>query len=94
MSVVTKRPSPVLPTAMPWPIFERLKNKRVVLASSSPRRKDILANVVSVRAMKPAHTQGFQPEIVPSTFDEDLPKAMFEDRLADYPVATAGEKVA
>lgn len=47
MSVVPKRPSPVLPTAMPWPIFERLKNKRVVLASSSPRRKDILENIVS-----------------------------------------------
>jgi len=42
-----KRPSPVQPNAMPWPIFEKLKDKRVVLASSSPRRKDILANVVS-----------------------------------------------
>ncbi|TXT11028.1 hypothetical protein VHUM_01779 [Vanrija humicola] len=65
---------------MPWPIFDKLKNKRVVLASSSPRRKDILENI------------GFKPEIVPSTFDEDLPKSMFEGRLADYPVATAGEK--
>lgn len=37
-------------------------------------------------------TQGFQPEIIPSNFEEDLPKSMFEGRLADYPVATAGEK--
>lgn len=45
--MAVKRPSPVLPNAMPWPIFEKLKDKRVVLASSSPRRKDILENVVS-----------------------------------------------
>lgn len=38
-------------------------------------------------------TQGFRPEIVPSTFAEDLPKGSFEGRLADYPIATAGEKV-
>jgi hypothetical protein len=37
--------------------------------------------------------QGFRPEIVPSTFAEDLPKGSFEGRLADYPIATAGEKV-
>lgn len=36
--------------------------------------------------------QGFRPEIVPSTFAEDLPKGSFEGRLADYPIATAGEK--
>ncbi|BEI80192.1 hypothetical protein CcaverHIS002_0107210 [Cutaneotrichosporon cavernicola] len=75
-----QRPSPVLPTAMPSPIFERLKDKRVVLASGSPRRKDIFENV------------GFKPEIIPSTFSEDLSKGDFEGRLADYPIATAGEK--
>ncbi|EJT46125.1 hypothetical protein A1Q1_05336 [Trichosporon asahii var. asahii CBS 2479] len=75
-----KRPSPVLPNAMPWPIFEKLRDKRVVLASGSPRRKDILENV------------GFRPEIIPSTFAEDLPKGSF-DKLSDYPIATAGEKV-
>lgn len=32
-----------------------------------------------------------RPEIIPSTFAEDLPKDRFES-LADYPVATAGEK--
>ncbi|BEJ11275.1 hypothetical protein CspHIS471_0106970 [Cutaneotrichosporon sp. HIS471] len=75
-----QRPSPVLPTAMTSPIFERLKDKRVVLASGSPRRKDIFENV------------GFKPEIIPSTFSEDLSKGDFEGRLADYPIATAGEK--
>ncbi len=76
-----QRPSPVLATAMPSPIFDRLKDKRVVLASGSPRRKDIFENV------------GFKPEIIPSTFEEDLSKADFEGHLADYPIATAGEKV-
>jgi hypothetical protein len=37
--------------------------------------------------------QGFRPEIIPSTFAEDLPKGSFEGRLGDYPIATAGEKV-
>lgn len=40
------RPSPVTENAMPWPIFQRLKDKRVVLASGSPRRRDIFENVV------------------------------------------------
>lgn len=46
-TMTANRPSNVLPNAMPWPIFEKLRDKRVVLASSSPRRKDILENVVS-----------------------------------------------
>ncbi|KAL7419821.1 hypothetical protein Q5752_005737 [Cryptotrichosporon argae] len=70
--------APVTPLALP--VFKKLARKRVVLASSSPRRKDLLAIV------------GFVPEIVPSTFAEDLPKADFAGRLAEYPVATAGEK--
>ncbi|RXK38823.1 septum formation protein Maf [Tremella mesenterica] len=73
------RPSVVLSTALPLPIFRQLSNRRVVLASSSPRRRDIL------------ELAGLRPEIVPSTFAEDLPKSQFES-LADYPVATAGEK--
>lgn len=44
--MAVKRPSPVMSTAMPSPIFERLKDKRVVLASGSPRRKDIFENAV------------------------------------------------
>ncbi len=39
------------------------------------------------------NTQGIRPEIISSTFAEDLPKASFEGRLAEYPIATAGEKV-
>lgn len=46
MAMAVKRPSPVLPTAMPSAIFERLKDKRIVLASGSPRRKDIFQNIV------------------------------------------------
>ncbi|PSS34034.1 hypothetical protein EW026_g1045 [Hermanssonia centrifuga] len=35
--------------------------------------------------------QGLNPEVVPSTFDEDLPHAQFED-VHEYPVATATYK--
>lgn len=38
--------------ALKLPIFEKLKNKRIVLASSSPRRKDILENIVRTRRAK------------------------------------------
>ncbi|GFZ42878.1 hypothetical protein JCM24511_00596 [Saitozyma sp. JCM 24511] len=71
------RPSAVLPTALPLPIFKTLHGRRIVLASASPRRKDIL------------ETAGFKPEIIPSEFAEDLPKTQFEGKLADYPIATA-----
>lgn len=37
----------VLPHALKLPALEKLIGKRVVLASNSPRRKDILAAVVS-----------------------------------------------
>lgn len=75
------RPSPVLNHALPLPVFKKFGNRRIVLASASPRRKDIL------------ETAGLRPEIIPSKFAEDLPKAEFEGRLGDYPIATAGEKV-
>ncbi|CAD6582013.1 MAG: hypothetical protein TREMPRED_003155 [Tremellales sp. Tagirdzhanova-0007] len=78
--MVSSQSCPVLSNALPLPIFRRLASKRVVLASSSPRRKDLLEAV------------GFKPEIIPSTFAEDLPKSSFHGRLADYPIATAGEK--
>lgn len=35
--------------------------------------------------------QGLTPEIVPSTFEEDLPHTDFED-VHEYPVATATHK--
>lgn len=38
--------SPVLDDALKLPIFDYLKDKRVVLASASPRRKEILETSV------------------------------------------------
>lgn len=38
--------NPVGPTALSLPIFKKLANRRVVLASASPRRKEIFANAV------------------------------------------------
>ncbi|KAE8540763.1 hypothetical protein D1P53_003127 [Cryptococcus gattii VGV] len=72
--------NPVGPTALSLPIFKKLANRRVVLASASPRRKEIFANA------------GFFPEIIPSTFAEDLPHSRFQGHLADYPIATGAEK--
>jgi len=36
----------VLPHALRTPAMDKLKNKRIILASSSPRRKDILRTFV------------------------------------------------
>jgi septum formation protein len=46
-------------------LLERLAALRVVLASSSPRRREVLASL------------GLAFDVVPSTFPEDLDKAMF-----------------
>lgn len=75
------RPSPVLAHALRLPIFDALQHKRVILASASPRRKDIL------------EVAGLRPEVVPSTFQEDLDKSEFSGRAGEYPVLTAQEKV-
>ncbi|OBZ72991.1 N-acetylserotonin O-methyltransferase-like protein [Grifola frondosa] len=69
----------VLPHALRLPSLEKLVGKRVVLASASPRRKEIL------------QTFGLAPEIIPSTFEETLPFSSFED-AHEYPVATATHK--
>ncbi|KAL4062171.1 inosine triphosphate pyrophosphatase-like protein [Scleroderma yunnanense] len=69
----------VLSTALKTPATELLRNKRVILASASPRRKEILRAI------------GLEPEIVPSTFEEDLPVSSF-DQIHEYPVATATHK--
>ncbi|KAF9267513.1 Maf-like protein [Marasmius fiardii PR-910] len=61
------------------PAIKKLKDKRIVLASNSPRRKQIL------------ETLGISPEIAPSTFKEDLGADSFQD-LHEYPVATATHK--
>ncbi|KAH9981906.1 Maf/Ham1 [Russula compacta] len=52
---------------------------RVILASGSPRRKDIL------------QIFGLAPEVVPSLFAEDLSPTSFED-IHEYPVSTATHK--
>ncbi|KAJ7212131.1 Maf-like protein [Mycena pura] len=71
--------SHILSHALQTPIIKKLAGKRIVLASASPRRRDILK------------TFGLAPEIVPSTFEEDLPISSFED-IHEYPVATASHK--
>jgi len=48
------------------PIMHILQSSRIVLASTSPRRKQILENI------------GLNVEIVPSNFEENLNKASFE----------------
>ncbi|XP_041463028.1 probable bifunctional dTTP/UTP pyrophosphatase/methyltransferase protein [Lytechinus variegatus] len=47
------------------PILSNLGGKRIVLASGSPRRKDILARI------------GLTFEVIPSTFEENLDKSLF-----------------
>ncbi|RDX46252.1 Maf/Ham1 [Lentinus brumalis] len=69
----------VLPHALKIPALEKLVGKRVVLASNSPRRKEILK------------TFGLEPEVIPSTFEETLPLGGFSDPH-EYPVATATHK--
>ncbi|CAA7265758.1 unnamed protein product [Cyclocybe aegerita] len=69
----------VLPHALKIPAIERLKGKKIILASNSPRRKEIL------------RTFGLAPEIVPSTFAEDLLISDFSEPH-EYPVATATHK--
>ncbi|SPC60917.1 related to Maf-like protein C3G6.03c [Ustilago sp. UG-2017b] len=77
----TTRPDPVTPFALNTPLFNKLAGKRVVLASSSPRRREILATV------------GLVPEIVPSTFEENLPKSEFTgEGVYEYPVQTGYKK--
>ena len=56
-----------------------LASKRIILASASPRRLQLLQLV------------GLDPKVVSSTFAEDLSKADFP-RGADYAVATSRQK--
>ncbi|KAF7299030.1 Maf/Ham1-domain-containing protein [Mycena indigotica] len=72
-------PQNLLPHALQTPAIKKLAGKRIVLASASPRRKDIL------------ETHGLAPDIIPSTFGENLPVGSFED-IHEYPVATANHK--
>ncbi|GAA5879795.1 hypothetical protein JCM16303_004183 [Sporobolomyces ruberrimus] len=78
-SPLVARKDPVCSHALNLPVFNLLRGKRIVLASASPRRAEILK------------TYGLEPEIVPSTFPETLSHADFDD-LTQYPVATGTEK--
>ncbi|XP_036091621.1 probable bifunctional dTTP/UTP pyrophosphatase/methyltransferase protein isoform X2 [Rousettus aegyptiacus] len=64
---------------MMYPVIRRLLHKRVVLASASPRRQEILSNA------------GLKFEVVPSQFKETLTKASFPTPSA-YAVETAKQK--
>ncbi|GAA6059005.1 hypothetical protein JCM10212_001715 [Sporobolomyces blumeae] len=77
---LVKRPEVVLPHALHLPVFNLLRGKRIVLASASPRRAEILA------------TYGLKPEIVPSAFPETLSHADFADDPSQYAVYTGSEK--
>lgn len=67
--------------ALRIPALDKLRGRRVILASSSPRRKEILASV------------GIHPEIIPSTFEEDLSKSSFAgEKAIQYPAETAAHK--
>uniref|UniRef100_A0A0W0EV73 Putative Maf/Ham1 n=1 Tax=Moniliophthora roreri TaxID=221103 RepID=A0A0W0EV73_MONRR len=61
------------------PVIKRLKGRKIILASNSPRRKAILETI------------GLAPDIVPSKFEEDLGTDSFPN-LHEYPVATASHK--
>lgn len=39
-------PNAILPHALHIPLIKKLKDKRIVLASNSPRRKEILRTIV------------------------------------------------
>ncbi|KAM5125427.1 putative bifunctional dTTP/UTP pyrophosphatase/methyltransferase protein isoform 2-T2 [Callospermophilus lateralis] len=61
------------------PVIGKLLHKRVVLASASPRRQEILSNA------------GLRFEVVPSKFKETLSKASFPSPYA-YAIETARQK--
>ncbi|CAI9737141.1 bifunctional dTTP UTP pyrophosphatase methyltransferase [Octopus vulgaris] len=61
------------------PIITEINSLRIILASASPRRKQILENV------------GMSIEVVPSTFEENLEQSAFPTP-ADYAKATARGK--
>lgn len=63
---------------MPFAFVQHLKNKRIILASGSPRRREILSRL------------GLNFDIVPSKFPETLDKAKYAP--SEYAIANATEK--
>lgn len=66
------------PPPLELPALTLVRNKRVILASASPRRKQLLASIGLTNV-----------EIIPSTFAENLPKSLSP---YEYVLATATEK--
>jgi len=62
------------------PFREVLNNTRIVLASASPRRKEILENI------------NLKLEIIPSSVEESLDKNAFKGRPHEYALETARVK--
>ncbi|KAK3099936.1 hypothetical protein FSP39_012123 [Pinctada imbricata] len=61
------------------PVLHQLNSQRLVLASGSPRRKQILENI------------GLKFDVIPSNFEENLDKSSFK-HPADYARETAKRK--
>jgi septum formation protein len=76
------KPTPKIPIRplppLELPALTLVRNKRVILASASPRRKQLLASIGLTNA-----------EIIPSTFAENLPKSVSP---YEYVLATATAK--
>ncbi|KAL1401317.1 hypothetical protein pipiens_006702 [Culex pipiens pipiens] len=62
------------------PILHQLATKRVVLASGSPRRQELIQNIGLTKV-----------ELCPSTFEENLPKSEYS--FGEYVAETAYHKV-
>ncbi|KAL4970362.1 nucleotide diphosphatase [Aspergillus stella-maris] len=73
-----KRPNLPPPPPFPHPILQNLRTQRVVLASQSPRRRQIIAYLGLPHI-----------EIIPSNFAEDLPHTV---QPFEYVLATATQK--
>jgi septum formation protein len=79
----TAAPQPPLPRARPpldMPALNAVRGKRIILASASPRRRQLLAQIGLADEV----------EVIPSSFAEDLPKA--ELSPLEYCLRTATEK--
>ncbi|KAF2661878.1 Maf-domain-containing protein [Lophiostoma macrostomum CBS 122681] len=72
-------PPPKLPLPLNLPALVALRGKRIVLASASPRRRQLLAQIGLTNL-----------DIVPSRFAEDLPHSLSP---FEYVLETASEKV-
>ena len=80
------------------PILKLLEGRKIVLASGSLRRKNILEHIVRFQTLSNRHimhvhqtSQGFPIDIVPSTFEENLDKSSYSAPW-QYAVETARGK--